>query len=800
MERKFRSIGNPVQRQDGRAKVTGQALFADDINLPNQLFGVMVRSPTVHGRIQSVDFSPVVADPGLVTICTASDIPGDKKIGALRPDQPIFCDDRIVTAGDVVAMLVGDAPSHLVDLARRVRVDVEPLPVLTDPQRALELDVPLIHPEFKTNLIVAYPLRKGDVDRGFAGCDCIIEQTYTTPLVEHAYLETETVLALLEPGGRNMRIIGSVQNPYTCRRIVARVLGWPLARVRVVQAELGGSFGGKDDCMNVLAARAAVAALKTGRPVKIRYDRESSILESYKRHPYVMKYKVGFNRDGRIKAMKIDFWVDGGAYASMSPFVTWRSVVQATGPYDIEHVWTDVRAVYTNNPYTGAFRGFGSPQPIFAQESLMDEIAVKLGMTPSEIRRINGLRRGSVTASGQTLKDHDVTYLTVLDRAVRRTDFDRKWREHAAREPAPSRKSRGAPTSSQPDDLIVAADALVPPEATWRRGIGLATSYRGCALGAEGIDAAAAYLSLQQDGSATLLSGLAENGQGLRTTFCMIAAEVLGIDPERITYLEMDTGLVADSGPTVASRSTVMGGSATKAAAETLRGRLAEVARAHWKVDSEIVFDRNRVFPADGSNREVAFGTLCDLAYSKGTSLSTIGWYRGPHVDWDEETGQGSAYFTYVYGCQVAEVRVNVVTGEVYIDRVTAVHDPGKVINLLGAEGQVYGGVTQGAGFGLWEEISTHQGKPRELNLDQYVIPTSKDLGEIEAVFVEGRDTYGPWGAKSLGEPTLELTAAAIANAVANALGRRCHHLPLNLEEVVLGRKLRPEDLERGSG
>jgi len=304
---------------------------------------------------------------------------------------------------------------------------------------------------------------------------------------------------------------------------------------------------------------------------------------------------------------------------------------------------------------------------------------------------------------------------------------------------------------------------------------------------------------LQQDGSAYLLSGLAENGQGLRTTFCFIAAEVLGIDPQRITYLEMDTGLIADSGPTVASRSTLTGGSATKNAAEILRDRLIHVARKHWSFSGDIVFADDEVTPDDGSDRRMDFGALCQAAYNCGTSLSTIGWFKGPQVDWDEEVGQGSAYFTYVYGCQVAEVRVNVVTGEVYVDRVVAVHDPGKVINPLGASGQVYGGVTQGAGFGLWEEISTHVGQPRELNLDQYIIPTSKDIGIIEPIFIEGRDTLGPWGAKSLGEPTLELTAAALANAVANALGHRFFHLPLNLEELVVGRKLRPEDLKRGS-
>ncbi|HHJ52594.1 MAG TPA: xanthine dehydrogenase, partial [Caldithrix abyssi] len=306
--------------------------------------------------------------------------------------------------------------------------------------------------------------------------------------------------------------------------------------------------------------------------------------------------------------------------------------------------------------------------------------------------------------------------------------------------------------------------------------------------------------SLQQDGTAYLLSGLAENGQGMRTTYAIVEAEVLGISVDDIYYLDLDTGYVADSGPTVASRATLMGGGATKAAAETLRNRLEQVLRDFWKVppSGEFVFRDHQVYEKNNPKRKMSFAELCNLAYGQGVSLSTVGWYSGPRVHWDETVGQGPAYFTYVYGCQVAEVTVNGATGEVYVDRVVAVHDPGTVINLLGAQGQVYGGVTQGAGYGLWEEISVDQGFIRELNFDQYLIPTSKDIGEIVPIFVEGKDKYGAWGAKSLGEPTLELTAAAIANAVRNATGKRFYHLPLNLEEILLQHKLYPTK-KRGS-
>lgn len=800
MDNTFNIVGKPVIRQDALEKVTGKAKFADDINEPGQLYGVMVRVPTVHATIDDIDYTDLLQAKPDVIIIDSNDIKGAKKVGPIRQDQPIFSFDKIVTPGDVVAMLVGKSEEELKSLAKKVIVKFTELPSLTDPTKALDPEAPIIHSQFKNNLINHYPLRKGNIEKGFKESDFIHEETYTTQHVEHAYIEPEAVIAIPLEGEKGIRIIGSVQNPFTARKVVASVLNWPLTKVRIVQAELGGSFGGKDDTMNILSARAAVAALKIGKPVKIRYTREESILESYKRHPYILKYKVGCKKNGKIVAMKIDILADGGAYSSMSPFVTWRSVVQATGPYEIENVWTDVRAVYTNNPYTGAMRGFGSPQPIFSEESIMDEIAIKLGLTPEEIRRINGFKAGSLTASGQKLENHDVNLLKVLETAVKETDFPSKWRQYSTKKII-SGYQLDKISETNEEQLFLKKKDFINPNDLMRKGIGLSVSYRGCSLGAEGIDAAAAYLSVQNDGSAYLLSGLAENGQGMKTTYTIITAEVLGISPQEVYYLETDTGLIPDSGPTVASRSTLMGGGAVKAASDIIRNRLEDFLTKEWKLkpQAEFIFRDGLISVRENSQQNISFKELCSLAYSNGICLATIGWFKSPEVNWDEHTGQGSAYFTYVYGCQVAEVTVNIGTGQVYIDRITAVHDPGKVINLLGAEGQVYGGVTQGAGYGLWEQITTNNGNIRELNFDQYLIPTAKDLKEIKPIFVEGKDIYGAWGGKSLGEPTLELTSAAIANAIRNATGKRFYNLPINLEEVLLRRKLFPKDLKRGS-
>ncbi|MBI5808870.1 MAG: xanthine dehydrogenase family protein [Ignavibacteriales bacterium] len=789
MNKEFSVVGKSVIREDGYDKVTGKAKFADDYKFDGMLYSAMVRIKATHAKINSIDFSEIENEKD-ITIISADDVPGKNIVGLIKHDQPIFCNDKVVTPGDVVAMLVGKDEIKLRELVKKVQVDFTPLETLTDPRKSLEQNAVLIHPELGSNLIIHHPLRKGDIEKGFAESDEILEQTYTTQLIEHAYIEPESVIAIPKEDG--IKIIGSIQNPFTARRIVSLATNLPLEKIEVVQAQLGGSFGGKDDTMCILSSRAAVACIKTKKPVKIKYTREESILESYKRHPYILNYKVGFTKDGMIKAMKIDILADGGAYCSMSPFVTWRTVVQATGPYEIENVQTDVRAVYTNNPYTGAMRGFGSPQPIFAQESLIDEIAVRVGLTPDEIRRKNGYRNGSITATGQKLKDHDVNLLTVLNKAVALTNFSNKWKEY--------NKSNSILKEYEFEKPILQKDQFIEPKKLIQKGIGLSISFRGCSLGAEGLDETYCYMSIEKDGTVNVLSGLAENGQGLRTTFVITAAESLGISPDKINYLETNTSLIKDSGPTVASRGTIMGAASVKNAGDILRERLEKIVKKNFNLDENdfVSFRENLVFSRKKgliSN----FDEVCKMAFEQKENLSAVGYYKSPEVSWNEHTGQGEAYFTYVYGCQVAEVSVNIATGEVYLNKITAVHDPGTVINRLGALGQVYGGVTQGAGYGILEEVTSEDGMIRELNFDQYLIPTAKDIDEIKPYFVEGEDKYGAWGAKSLGEPTLELTSAAIANAIKNATGKRFFNLPINLEEIVLGKKIRPQNLKRGS-
>ncbi|MBC8313424.1 MAG: xanthine dehydrogenase family protein [Candidatus Cloacimonetes bacterium] len=780
-------MGKDIPRTDAYEKVTGRAIFGADLKFSEMLFTAQKRINSAHAKIKNIKISEALKVEGIKTIVTYKDIPGENLVGTVKNDQPIFAHKKVRYPGDVIALVVGKNRQAVQTALKKIEVDYKELPVLSNPQNALDKDAPLIHPENGTNQIVHYPLRKGDVEKGFQQADFILEKEYSTQFVEHAYVEPEVVIAVPDYRKDVYKIYGSIQNPFTTRRIVARVMNLSLNKIRIIQSEIGGSFGGKDDIMNILAARACVACKKVGKPVKIVLTREESIQDGYKRHPYFMNYKVGFLKSGRVISMKIDILADGGAYVSMSPFVTWRSVVQATGPYQIENISTDVLAVYTNNPYTGAMRGFGSPQIIFAQESLMDEIAEKLELNPIEIRKINGYKRNSFTASNQKLNGHKVSLFEVIEKAVSESDFLKKYERNKKSIP----KQLQDNSKFEQNKFILKDKNFLIDSKTKFKGIGLACSFRGCSLGAEGVDATGAMVSILNDGSVYLLSGLAENGQGLRTTFSIIVAEIFGINPEDIYYLEQDTGTIPDGGPTVASRSTLVGGEASKNAAEKVQKRIENILIKEWHLKGKIefVFENYQILEKN-SQKKISFSDACMLAYQNGINLAAYGWFKAPDVSWDEKKGRGPAYFTYVYGCQVAEVEVDITTGKVFVENITAVHDIGKIINKLGAEGQVFGGTTMGAGYGILEEIIVKKGKIQNLNFNEYLIPTSLDVGKIKAIFLENTDKFGPWGAKSLGEPTLELTAAAINNAASNAIGKRFYNLPLDLEQIKLGKCL----------
>jgi len=755
----LRVVGKKTPRVDAVAKVTGRALYAADLADPHMLWGAVLRSPMPHARVRSIDRTEALALPGVEAVLTAEDVPGMNRFGVVIPNQRVVADDKVRFRGDGLALVAARTRRQAEEALSRIRVDLERLSAVFSPEEAMEPGAPRVHG--RRNVFVHHKVRKGRVASGLRRADLVLTRTYTTALVEHAYLEPEAVLARPLPEG-GIQIEGCVQNVYSTRRSLSTVLGVPLARVRILQTTMGGSFGGKDEVMTALCARAALLALATGRPIKMVNSREESFLESYKRHPYVMEYTVGAKKDGRLTAMKVRVLANAGAYASMTPFVTWRSAVQCAGPYEVPHVRADVYGVYTNTVYTGAMRGFGSPQVNFAVESLMDELAAELGLDPLEIRLLNALKRGSRTATGQEL-----TQPVVLEETLRRAAEKAGWH----------RKRRAF--DRQPLDL------------DRRRGIGMAASYRGCSLGAEGADAAGAAVSVQTDGSVIVWSGLSEVGQGFYTAIAQVAAEVLGVAVAKVTVLPLDSSVMADSGPSVASRSTMLGGEAVRRAAVDVRRRmLAVAARVLRAKANTLEIEGGWVVRASTGRRRMRFGDLATECFQRGVCLFGLGWYRAPEIHWDEKAGKGKPYFTYVYGANVAEVEVDMGTGAVRVLEFVSAHDVGRAVNPQMVLGQIYGGVAMGLGYGLLEEVEHREGVLATANFDEYMVPTSLDMPRIRALMVENPDAYGPFGAKSVGEPTNEIAAPAILNAICHATGRRVRDLPASLERVRLGRKL----------
>ncbi len=732
-----------VRRIDAIEKVTGAAIYAEDIFLPDMIYAVPLFAPHPHAKIISIDTAKAKVVRGVVGIFTASDVPGELRTGGVVQDHYIFAKDVTRYSGDVVAMIAAETLEAAREARDKVDIKFEPLPALFSPVDAMKPGAPKIHPERENNICCHYPVRHGDTDAGFKKSDKIIEREYKTQHVEHAYLEPEGCVAIANADG-SVTVRGGMQHPFTAQKFTARATGLPVNKVQIIQTTLGGGFGGKDDTISIICARAAIITLKTKRPVKIIYTREESVRESYKRHPFHVKFKAGVTKDGKLQALEANIVADAGAYCSTSPFVIWRPTVQCTGPYIYPNVKCDSYAVYTNNTFTGAMRGFGSPQINFAIESFIDELAAEINADPIEFRRKNFFTQGCTTHTGQKFDNHKVAIAEVVNAALEKFDWNEKF----------GKCSRGAPDANGN-----------------YYGIGMACSYRGVSLGHEGKDFCAAIIKITPDAKVELEVGVAENCQGLKTVMANICAKELGVEVEKIIYKDVDTLSVPDSCPTVASRGTLVGGNAVIDAVRQIKEKMAPVAK--------------------NIGAHSSFEDIVSACHSMNIELHALGTWQGPPVSWEETTGQGNAYFTYVYGCQVVELEVEGKSGKVRVKKMLGAHDMGKAINPEMAKGQIFGGMVMGMGFGLKEEIIHKEGVIQNLNFDKYRIVTSAEVPEMEALIVENRDPAGPWGAKALGEPVNELMGGAIANALYYATGVRFRETPIKAETIRTALSLR---------
>ncbi len=758
-------VGKNCLRVDGYEKVTGKAVFSADFRMERQLYAKSVYAPKPHIRITAVNIEKALRIPGVAAVATSKNVPGANEMFGRFP---AFADQEAKYTGDVIAVAAAETREAAEAAARAVEVEYEELEGLWSLDAAMQEGVSAVHPDVPDNEIeyTYFPLRKGDAEAGFLQSDTVMERSYFVGWQEQAYIEPESVVVSPASFHHGYDVYGCIQNPYTIRQNVASVMGLHQSEIRVVLTAVGGSFGGKDESVMNMAARCAVLAKMTGRPVRMDLTREESFRESSKRHPFRMNYRMGLAQDGTIKALQTKLTCQGGAYNNKAQFSNWRAVVHTAGPYRIENITADVHAKYTNTIYGGAYRGFSGPQVVFASETMVDEAAAELGMNPKDFRLHNVLREGDTIACGQLLKEGIIAapLQKMIQELCGMADFDAKWnsfKEHNAQ------------------------------SKYLKKGIGLAVTYRGAGLGGEGVDCSSAMITICRDGSVQLFSGHTEMGQGMRTVHSQIAAEALGIDIKRIAFKHSDTSVTLDAGPTVASRGTQSGGRAVLHAALKLKDELLRGGEKKTGIPKEQLDVAGDSLVKQGGEVLCSFDDLVGYCvFPLGLNLSAQGWYSPGLSHIDPETQQGDCYQTYTNGVIITEITVDESTGKITVEKITIGYELGTAVNPDIAYGQLVGALAQGLGYALFEELEERNGELLSANFDEYLIPTTLDMPEVDFHLYGSENPEGPYGAKGIGELGIELIAPSIGNALYHAVGRRLRELPFNLERVKIGKAL----------
>ncbi len=756
-------VGHTHARPDAIEKVTGEAIYTDDVEFEGMLYAKVRRAMVPHAFLRKLDILKAKSLPGVLAVLTASDIPGEHNHGLVIYDWPVMVGigERIRYVGDALAIVAAESQEIVEQAAGLIEAEFDLQPVISDPVQAHQDGVPQIHE--KGNLLKHIKVRKGNMDKGFAESDLILEHTFHTPITEHAFLEPECSIAVPTQDGRMEIYVGS-QIPYQDRTQVARVLGWPEERVRVVGQLMGGGFGGKEDIAGQI--HAALLANVTGRPVKLLFDRHESMLVHPKRHATQIRVKLGAKKDGCLVAVETELYGDTGAYASLGEKVMTRATTHSAGPYDIPHVRADCYAMYTNNPPAGAFRGFGVTQSAFAMESMMDMLAEKLHLDPVAVRKINALKVGSVTNTGQLLRE-SVGLTECIDKV------DAEMRRHNSRPFEPNAVPANTALQFQENELSLPEDHLV-------RAWGFAAAYKNTGLGGGAPDISGADLELYENGMLEVRSSAAELGQGLVTVMRMTVAEEMSVPPESVRVLVMDTDLTPDGGPTTASRQTYVTGNASRFAAKTLRNAITAALAEKFDVKPEQIHFENGSVHANGHS--ITLGDAAKEMKSMGQQPRALFTYEAPKTQ-ALGTG-GDMHFAFSYAAQAAEVEVNTRTGEVRVLRIIAANDVGMAVNPLGLQGQVEGGVMMGLGNCLTEEFIVENGFVITDHLARYRVPGIMLTPEITSIIVEHPTAEGPYGAKGVGEVVSIPTTPAITNAIYNAVGVRIDKLPVDQEMI----------------
>ncbi len=752
------AVGARLAKVDGLAKLTGQEIYAADRAPADALWIRALRSPHARARFSIGDLGALHdAHPGLVAVLTARDVPGSNAFGIypVGKDQPVLAAEEVRFRGEAVLLLIGDRQSIESIRDEEVPIDWQPLDPVQGLDAALAEGAPLVQAEKPGNILTEGLVRKGDLAAGFAAADFVAEGAWETSFVEHAYIEPEAGWARRE--GDRLTVAVTTQTPYMDRDEIAHILGIEQDQVRLIPTACGGGFGGKLDASVQLLL--GLAAWVLDRPVRCSYSRPESLASTTKRHPAKIAARAGCDAEGRLVAFEFDGDFDTGAYASWGPTVADRVPIHATGPYVVPNLCNRSRAVHSNGPPSGAFRGFGVPQCAFAHEALCDELAERCGLDPLEFRLRNAIRKGDSTATGQVL-EASAGLADCLEALKPR------WIE--------ARR---------------AAEAFNADAGDLRRGVGLGCMWYGCGNTSLS-NPSTLRVGIDREGKLTLYNGAVDMGQGANTIMIQICADALGVAADRFAYVMGDTDLTPDAGKSSASRQTFVSGRAAQLAGEDLRAKILRLGNVG---DAAVVeLGKGEILLRDaGAERRIDLTAL--TPDDRGEVLAGEGHFDPPTQPLDAN-GQGVPYATYGFAAQFAEVEVDMELGTIKVRRIVAAHDVGRVINPVQVEGQIHGGIAQGLGMALMEEYLPGVTE----NLHDYLIPTFGDLPPIETILIEDPEPLGPYGAKGIGEPALIPTAPAIFGAVHHATGLRLRFAPATPHRVRAA--IRAARQEKGDG
>jgi xanthine dehydrogenase D subunit len=750
-------IGDSPLRPDGTLKVTGEFAYASDLWHDDMCWGVTLRSPHPHARILGIDLTEALKVPGVYAVLTAADVPGENSVGLEHLDTPVLADGVVRYQGEPVALVAADHPETAQRAAKRIKVDYEVLPAVTDPRRALDEDAPKVHDG--GNLVRHLVLRRGAQSKG---APVVVALDFEVGMQDQAFLGPESGLAVpAEDGGIDLYV--ATQWLHVDQQQVCRALGLPKEQVRLTLAGVGGAFGGREDLS--MHVHACLLALHTGKPVKMSYNREESFFGHVHRHPAWMRYEFGAERDGTLVYAKADILFDGGAYASSTGAVVGNGGTMGLGPYRIPSVTVDCYGVYTNNPPCGAMRGFGCVQTAFAHEALMDELADTVGVDRVAIRQLNGMREGDRNITGQLIDSAaPVAELLAIVRDM----------------PLP------ADRAADPDlrDLPGGVSNTTHGEGV-RRGIGYAVTYKnvGFSEGFDDYSTARVRLELVAgEPVATVHTAAAEVGQGLITVEQQICRTELRV--ERVVVHPKDTA-VGSGGSTSASRQTYVTGGAVKAACEAVRAQvLARASALLHRPAVELWLDGEKIvaLEAGGASGEVLV-TLAEVLGDDAVD-ETVRWRHRPTQPIDPETGQGDAHVQFAFSAHRAVVDVDVELGLVKVVALDTAQDVGKAINPDAVIGQIQGGSAQGMGLALMEEIVVTDGRVRNPSFTDYLIPTILDMPPMKIAVLEYADPHAPYGVRGVGEPPTISSGPAVAAAIRAATGQALHRVPIRPEHI----------------